>query len=213
MDFELPEDIVQVRDSVRRFVRDELLPQERTVIRREAERGLADTPIVPPDVAATLDAKAKALGLWGIDVPAQFGGQELGALVKCVVPRTQILDRPFVLRPDSPSLHFLNSAPGPRSAPASVRVGEKKSCLALTEAGGGRMPALSDARGADPRRWRGGSKTSFPTRAPDFIVHGRGRRDGRTPQHPHSGRPDTRGLTSRLRIRWSGIPSIRNSLQ
>lgn len=177
MDFELPDDVVQVRDSVRRFVREELLPLERTVIRREAERGLSDTPILPPDVAAALDAKAQALGLWGIDVPAQFGGQELGALVKCVV--TEELKYsivPFVLRPDSPNLHFLQQcARGPQIERYLLPYasGQKKSCLALTEAGAG-----SDAGAISMRAvrieggWRlNGSKTFISNaKSSDFII-------------------------------------------
>ena len=177
MDFELPEDVVQVRDSVRRFVREELLPLERTVIRREAERGLADTPIVPPDVATALDAKAKALGLWGIDVPAQFGGQDLGALVKCVV--TEELKHsivPFVLRPDSPNLHFLQQcARGPQIERYLLpyAAGDKKSCLALTEAGAGSDAgaiAMRAVRIKGGWRLNGGKTFISNAKSSDFII-------------------------------------------
>lgn len=177
MDFELPEEVAQVRDTVRRFVREELVPLERMVIQREAERGLADTPILPPEVSAALDDKAKALGLWGIDVPAQYGGQDLGALVKCVV--TEELKYsivPFVLRPDSPNLHFLQQcARGPQIERYLLPYasGEKKSCLALTEAGAG-----SDAGAIAMRAtrvdggWRlNGSKTFISNaKSSDFII-------------------------------------------
>jgi (R)-benzylsuccinyl-CoA dehydrogenase len=177
MDFELPEEVRQVRETVRRFVREELVPLERLVIQREAERGLSDAPILPPDVAASLDAKAQALGLWGIDVPADFGGQALGALVKCVVfeeLRYSIV--PFVLRPDSPNLHFLQQCA--RGAQIERYLlpyarGEKKSCLALTESGAG-----SDAGAITMRAIRGksgwtlrGSKIFISNaRSADFII-------------------------------------------
>ncbi len=177
MDFELPDDVVQVRETVRRFVREELLPLERLVIRREAERGLADTPLLPPEVASALDGKAKALGLWGIDVPGEFGGQNLGALVKCVV--TEELKYsivPFVLRPDSPNLHFLQQCA--RGAQVEryllpYAAGEKRSCLALTEPGAG-----SDAGAIAMRArrcnggWRlNGTKTFISNaRTSDFII-------------------------------------------
>lgn len=177
MDFELPEEVAQVRDTVRRFAREELVPLERMVIQREAERGLADTLILPPEVSAALDDKAKALGLWGIDVPAQYGGQDLGTLVKCVV--TEELKYsivPFVLRPDSPNLHFLQQcARGPQIERYLLPYasGEKKSCLALTEAGAG-----SDAGAIAMRAtrvdggWRlNGSKTFISNaKSSDFII-------------------------------------------
>ena len=39
MDFTLPEELRMLRDTVARFTREELLPLEKDVIRREAERG------------------------------------------------------------------------------------------------------------------------------------------------------------------------------
>lgn len=177
MDFELPPEVTQVRDTVRRFVREELLPLERMVIEREAARGLTDTPILPPEVSADLDAKAKALGLWGIDVPAEYGGQDLGALVKCVV--TEELKYsivPFVLRPDSPNLHYLQQcARGPQIERYLLPYasGAKQSCLALTEAGAG-----SDAGAIAMRArktsggWRlNGSKIFISNaKSADFII-------------------------------------------
>lgn len=177
MDFELPDHVRQVADTVRRFVREELLPLERMVIRREAERGLADTPILPPEVSAALDEKARALGLWGIDVPAEYGGQDLGALVKCVV--TEELKYsvvPFVLRPDSPNLHYLQQcASGPQIERylRPYAAGTKRSCLALTEAGAG-----SDAGAITMRAVRrgdqwvlNGSKVFISNaRSSDFII-------------------------------------------
>lgn len=105
MDFTLPEELRMLRDTVARFVREELIPLESTVIRREAERGLTDNPLLPPDVEEHLFKKAKDIGLYGIDVPEEYGGQNLGMLAKAIVIeelKTSIV--PFVLPPDSPNL-------------------------------------------------------------------------------------------------------------
>ncbi|KKW93101.1 hypothetical protein YP76_09155 [Sphingobium chungbukense] len=67
MDFDLPEDLQLFQTLMRRFVDRELIPLE--------PRGELD--------AATHDMlreKAKAAGLWMLDVPVELGGQGLGAV-------------------------------------------------------------------------------------------------------------------------------------
>ena len=108
MDFELPEELRMLRETVARFVREELLPLERDVIKRESERGLTDAPLIDPDVEKHLADKAREIGLYGIDVPEEYGGQNMGMLAKAVVIeelKTSIV--PFVLPPDSPNLWML----------------------------------------------------------------------------------------------------------
>src|SRR4051812_24804828 len=85
MNFEMPETTRMIRDTVRDFTKRELMPLEAMVIRREAERGMRDDPLLPPEVEEALTEKARAIGLWGIDVPEEFGGQAFGMLAKCVV--------------------------------------------------------------------------------------------------------------------------------
>lgn len=141
MDFELPESVKMARETVARFVKEELLPHESTIIRRESERGFNDTPIVPPELEAHLQEKARQIGLWGLDVPEEFGGQGMGMLTKSVVIETlkhSIV--PFVLPPESPNLSMLQElctgSQIDRYLLPYAR-GEKKSCLALTEPGAG----------------------------------------------------------------------------
>src|SRR5512139_2403708 len=105
---ELPDHVRMIRDVVKRFVDAELKPLEELVLRRESERGMADTPILPPDVEGDLQKKAKDIGLWGIDVPAKYGGQNLGAVTKCaVIEQLKRTIVPFILPPDSPNLYLL----------------------------------------------------------------------------------------------------------
>ena len=141
MDFTFSPEDLMIRDTVRRFVRENLVPLEPLVIRREAERGMGDDPILPPEVEADLQARARALGLWGVDAPEAFGGQDLGVLTKSlVIEQLKHSIVPLVLPPDSPNLHYLNACcteeQKQRYLHPYVR-GEKKSCLALTEAGAG----------------------------------------------------------------------------
>lgn len=145
MDFTLPEELRMLRNTVARFVREELLPLEREVIKREAERGLTDAPLIDSDVEQELEGKARAIGLYGIDVPEEYGGQNLGMLAKAVVIeelKTSIV--PFVLPPDSPNLWMLRETckgDQVRKYLLPYARGEKKSAIAISEPGAGSDPA------------------------------------------------------------------------
>lgn len=177
MDFDLPEDVRLIREVVARFVRTELMPHEQTVVRREAERGFTDAPLLPPETADELLRKAKEIGLWGIDVPAEFGGQDCGALAKiAVIEELKYSIVPFVLPPDSPNLHYLQEACRGEQIDRYLLPyarGEKKSCLALTEPGAGSDAA---AIGMQAKRRNGkwvltGTKTFISNaRSADFMI-------------------------------------------
>ena len=76
MDFELPEELRLLKETVRNFVDRELIPIEMTSM---------DGASLRPEVRAALEAKAKKLGLWHLDVPAEYGGQGLNMLGMVVV--------------------------------------------------------------------------------------------------------------------------------
>lgn len=145
MDFTLPEELRMLRETVARFVREELLPLERDVIRREAERGLTDAPLIDPDAEKHLAAKAREIGLYGIDVPEEYGGQNMGMLAKAVVIeelKTSIV--PFVLPPDSPNLWMLRETCKGEQVQKYLlpyASGDKKSAIAISEPGAGSDPA------------------------------------------------------------------------
>jgi (R)-benzylsuccinyl-CoA dehydrogenase len=141
MDFELPESTRMVRETVARFVREELIPHEQLIIRREAERGFKDDPLIPLELDERLQKKAREIGLWGIDVPEEYGGQEFGMLAKCVVIeeiKNSIV--PFVLPPESPNLYLLKELCEGDQVDRYLlpyALGEKKGCIALSEPGAG----------------------------------------------------------------------------
>src|SRR5215213_1715341 len=76
MDFELPEDIRLLRETVRKFVDRELIP---------IEMHSMEGPDLKPEFKSSLEAKARELGLWQLDTPAEFGGQGLSLLALAVV--------------------------------------------------------------------------------------------------------------------------------
>lgn len=157
MNFELTDELKAIKDLVARFVKKELMPYEKLVIEREANRGLSDEPILPKDIEQKLLEKAKEIGLWGIDVPEEFGGLNLGAMARVVA--TEELKKtivPFDLPPEAPNLHYLleccNKEQYEKYLIPYAR-GEKTARLALTEPAAG-----SDAGGIQMKAVRKGNK-------------------------------------------------------
>ena len=76
MDFHLPEELQMLKDNLRRFVDNELIP---------IERKTNDGTDFLPGVQNELEEKARGLGLWMFDVPEEYGGLGLGHLSKAVM--------------------------------------------------------------------------------------------------------------------------------
>src|SRR5215211_3570186 len=76
MDFELPRELKMLQGLVRKFVDQELIPIERDLVHDEE---IAEADLRP------LQERVKQLGLWQLDVPAEYGGLGLGLLARCVV--------------------------------------------------------------------------------------------------------------------------------
>ena len=74
MDYQLPEELRMLQETVRRFVDRELIP---------IEQNSMDGPKLKAEVQESLEEKAKAIGLWLFDVPEEYGGQGLGLLARC----------------------------------------------------------------------------------------------------------------------------------
>jgi len=177
MNFDLPEHVAMIRDTVHRFAIEELRPLEPLVLRREAERGFTDRPLLPPELEADLQAKARQIGLYGIDVPQDYGGQDLGALAKCVViEQLKHAIVPFVPPPDSPNLHLLRSLCRGEQIERyflPYARGEKRSCLALTEpSAGSDAGAIRTSAERRNGRWiLNGTKTFIShARNADFLI-------------------------------------------
>lgn len=136
--FELPEELVLFRDTLRRFVDQELIPCERQVDRDGQ---------IPLELRQTLSAKAKHAGLWHLDIPEEYGGQGLGLLGMAVfweeVGRTTTVpcrDYSIFGPPIGPILLGLNEKQKEKYL-HPVLAGEKIPCFAQTEPDAGSDPA------------------------------------------------------------------------
>jgi len=75
--WDLPEDMRLIRETARRFMRQEVKPAE--------DKLAHDATKLPADVLKPLQAKARKLGLWQVESPAEWGGGGLSLLGQAVV--------------------------------------------------------------------------------------------------------------------------------
>ena len=74
--WELPQELVMLRDTIRRFMAEEVKPIEDTLPH--------DAYTLDPEPLKALQSKARALGLWCFETPAEHGGAGLSLLGQCV---------------------------------------------------------------------------------------------------------------------------------
>ena len=156
MDCNLSDEQLLLKETVRRFVNEELIPLE-AEYRPEAEA-------MPDKYLRPLQKKAKSIGLWLLDIPKEYGGADLDLLTRCVI--SEELGRTVVIP------YRMNEVFGPDVRPPllyckgeqkekylyPVLNGEKRMCFALTEPDAG-----SDPAGMQTRAVRDGD---------DFILNG-----------------------------------------
>jgi len=75
--WELPQELVMLRDTARRFMREKVIPAEDKVEH--------DAFTLPEDVLLKLQADAREIGLWNVQTPSEFGGAGLNILGQCIV--------------------------------------------------------------------------------------------------------------------------------
>ena len=139
MDFELPEDLRMLKATVSKFVDRELIPIEMDAM---------DGPDLKLEVRASLERKAKEIGLWLLDVPEEYGGMGLGHLGMVVIweelARTIALPPrgPGVFGPDVRPVLFMLSPEQKEKYLLPVLHGEKKTAFAQTEPDAGADPGM-----------------------------------------------------------------------
>lgn len=77
MDLSLSEEQKMIVDQVRRFVRDEIWPLEDSLD--------PDTDELPPDDYARLVKRTQEMGLFGLDIPTEFGGPDVDLITRTLI--------------------------------------------------------------------------------------------------------------------------------
>ncbi|HEV7581185.1 MAG TPA: acyl-CoA dehydrogenase family protein [Mycobacterium sp.] len=139
--WELPEELVMLRDTVRRFMDAHVHPIE--------EKLDHDTVGLPREQLVELQAKARALGLWSLQTPAACGGAGLSVLGQVVVAEEAAKCRMGAFFPalgafggNPPNIMFKASAEQFEKYARPVIDGTmSKAYTAITEASGGSDPA------------------------------------------------------------------------
>jgi acyl-CoA dehydrogenase len=125
MDFELPADLVALRDRVAKFVHDEVIPLERS---EKFDLG-------------SLRDKARQAGIYGPQLPREYGGLGLGTVAMCVL--FEQAGRSFIgplalhcAAPDEGNMHLLSLYATPEQREKYLRPlveGKIRSCFAMSE--------------------------------------------------------------------------------
>lgn len=152
MDFRLSQEQKLILETVRDFVRTELMPLEVDMQQAELEgRGHAF-----PDeaTAGRLQKKAKELGLWGLDTPEEYGGANLGTVMNALIGlETAKCFVPFRYGGHADNILYAGNEEQKRRYLIPTINGERKSCFAITEPTAGsdatniRMTAVQDRSG------------------------------------------------------------------
>jgi len=79
MNFELSEEFQSLREQVRAFIDERIIPHEDQIIREDEKRD--------ETTLRKLQAEAKSLGLWTPHLPPEYGGKGLGVMGMCVLFR------------------------------------------------------------------------------------------------------------------------------
>ncbi|MBM3645440.1 MAG: cyclohexanecarboxyl-CoA dehydrogenase [Alphaproteobacteria bacterium] len=150
MDFEPTTEQRLLIEQVRRFVREEILPLEETLDPDASE--------LPATDLARLVGKTKAMGLYGIDIPREFGGPDIDIVTRTYLAIEMAQHRAGLYVPcygafggaGLAQLFEANDDQKERYLFPTLR-GEKKAFFGLTEPSGGSDPARAIRTRAERR--------------------------------------------------------------
>ncbi|HYE89503.1 MAG TPA: acyl-CoA dehydrogenase family protein [Terriglobales bacterium] len=212
--YTLPDELKALREQVRRFVRDEIIPLEQTLD--------PDAPELPEADFKRLSAKTKAAGLWALGAPEAYGGGGLDTFSMSVVLEEMSQHRMGLYNPGCgvfgryppPAIWAGSKEQIAKYAEPTVREGWR-TFFAITEPSGGSDPAGAIQTRAERRgdRWVLNGRKVFISNAHNAkwgVVFARtGKDKGRAGISCFIVEPGTPGFTAKqIRvIRTSSIPN------
>jgi alkylation response protein AidB-like acyl-CoA dehydrogenase len=165
MDFSLDDEQRAIRDTVRDFIRKEVMPLEQEVLRREREHreGLELSEL------RELQLKARTYGYWGLSTPEEYGGMDLSAVMQSLVwteiGRSWV---PFRFGGEADNiLYFADDAQKAEYLLPTIE-GDRISCFAITEPDAGSDAAnISMTAVRDGDDWILNGEKTFITKGND----------------------------------------------
>ncbi|WP_431027131.1 acyl-CoA dehydrogenase family protein [Lysinibacillus sp. LZ02] len=130
----LTEEQKMVQETIRKFVKEELIPLENEVLKNERE----GRPGLSPEKLKELQLKAKEFGFWGINTPEEYGGANLGQMMLAIVlmelAKTFV---PFSFGGSADNILYYANEEQKKKYLLPTISGNKKSCFAMTEPNAG----------------------------------------------------------------------------
>ena len=158
IDFSIPPELQAHRDSVTAFMKQYVYPNESAFVEEEG---------LPTELEQELQSKVKAQGLWGPNLPREWGGMGIGfigqALLNEIIGRSVFAPRLFgSAAPDAGNAELLIISATSEQKEEYLRplaAGEVRSCFAMTE---------PEVAGSDPT----GLRTTAVQEGDEWVING-----------------------------------------
>jgi acyl-CoA dehydrogenase len=158
IDFSIPPDLEAHRASVAAFMKQYVYPNESAFVEEEG---------LPAELEQELQSKVKAQGLWGPNLPREWGGMGIGfigqALLNEIIGRSVFAPRLFgSAAPDAGNAELLIISATAEQKEEYLRplaAGEVRSCFAMTE---------PEVAGSDPT----GLRTTAVQEGDEWVING-----------------------------------------
>ena len=158
IDFSIPPELESHRESVAAFMKQYVYPNESAFVEDEG---------LPAELEQELQRKVKSQGLWGPNLPREWGGMGIGfigqALLNEIIGRSVFAPRLFgSAAPDAGNAELLIISATPEQKEEYLRplaAGEVRSCFAMTE---------PEVAGSDPT----GLRTTAVQEGDEWVIDG-----------------------------------------